>query len=652
MKRIVPAFALAVMLVSTTLLYGCSGAEQSPQASDADIQEEQSEEMPDQIPDLDELADEDAPSEEGLGTAGEETEDEVTDETAVEGAATGDAIADEVLSDQDALSEQQRNSLAMLNYLAVTTENINSSRNSRLVLEDTYSTLINNTYPNAVDDRTLAQLEGLLDTIEGYRMVDVKRDRLEYIYEQNQAQAMRAAMPNPLGLLSAVQSGNLVQLASSVVYMAVDSYTSYQSASSAAQLQYLMGGWELDDEESALLHERRKDTFAYMVRIVSDYSLPGYLALNEKSVDQLVEWASNDNVVRRIRFLESNQETYKAYGGYWLILSSSYYENGDYRECLAALATYEAMQSGILRKDYDYARVLPTAIVSASVTMDDDEYVSFAEERVVSIMDNCDNTDWALRYFAAQTYLDLFRRTENPDYLQRAYDIAYDNVNYLLDTQVEMNSTYLSPVIEAKAPNGATDEQKDEVKQYNKMLKETRKTELPPVYQPLLVNCDLLFALADELDISSGERSDIDRMLHPGGSPIFLTKPLDDRYRYSDPDSVSDENISFDGTRIVLPASLLSSETVVEVRSGSNLEPLPGDWVVVKVDRGGSKDVGSFSATVENKDARGSYSDGDIVTIALTDGDGDTAITREYQFRASVEERWWIVPDVVSFEMV
>ena len=38
------------------------------------------------------------------------------------------------------------------------------------------------------------------------------------------------------------------------------------------------------------------------------------------------------------------------------------------------------------------------------------------------------------------------------------------------------------------------------LKAYNKALKDTRETELPPLYEPLVLNCDLLFALADEMD--------------------------------------------------------------------------------------------------------------------------------------------------------
>lgn len=130
----------------------------------------------------------------------------------------------------DGLDETQRNSISMLDHLAVLTQEINASQNSRMYLEEVYSMLINNTFPNAVDSRTLSQLTGILDTLEKYRMIAVKRERLDYVYEQNRAQAIRSVVPSPLGLLGAFKSFNLSKLAVAVSHMPVDSYTSYTSA--------------------------------------------------------------------------------------------------------------------------------------------------------------------------------------------------------------------------------------------------------------------------------------------------------------------------------------------------------------------------------------------------------------------------------------
>lgn len=130
-------------------------------------------------------------------------------------------ISDEYEED-DALNSTQRNSINMLNYMTVLTQRINDAKGNQLFLESAYSSLVNDIYPNSVDLKTQAQITSLMDTIENYRMVAVKRKRLEFLYEQNKAQALRQAIPNPLGLLSVVESGNLLKSAVSVLYMVVD----------------------------------------------------------------------------------------------------------------------------------------------------------------------------------------------------------------------------------------------------------------------------------------------------------------------------------------------------------------------------------------------------------------------------------------------
>jgi len=321
---------------------------------------------------------------------------------------TATSVSTEVVAPSSSLTEgldaTQLNSINMLNYLVVLTQEINASKNSRLYLEEAYSTLLNNTSPEVVDNRTLVEINYLLDTLESYRMINVKRDRLQYIYEQNKAQALRDAVPSPLGLMSAVQSFSLSKMVASVVYMAVDSYTSYESSTAQADLQYLQDGWALDDEEATTLHEIRKGTFNYMVETVRDYKLPGKLSLTEQAVADYVEWKNKSNNLQVIQFFEENVDTYQGFGPYWLTLAECYYKNGDYGKCLTAIANYQAMQTGIFRRDYSYARVLPLGIVAAQQVYDKGQYTDTAKAFVGDILKNTDSNDWTLRYFAAQTY--------------------------------------------------------------------------------------------------------------------------------------------------------------------------------------------------------------------------------------------------------
>ena len=53
-------------------------------------------------------------------------------------------------AENTSLTTEQRNAIAMLNYMTVLTQETNATKNSRLFMEQAYSSLVNNTYPNAV----------------------------------------------------------------------------------------------------------------------------------------------------------------------------------------------------------------------------------------------------------------------------------------------------------------------------------------------------------------------------------------------------------------------------------------------------------------------------------------------------------------------
>ena len=512
-------------------------------------------------------------------------------------------------AENSVLTDEQMNAIAMLNYITVLTQDINASKNSRLYMEEAYSSLINNTYPNAIDSRTLNQLTSLLDTMESYRMVAIKRERLQYIYEQNQAQAIRNAVPTPLGLLAATQSYRLSKIAAALAYMVIDSVTSYTSYTAETDLHYLEDDWSLSDEEASALHESRKGTFAYMINMVGEYDLPGDLTLTENSVEEFVKWKNNDNVVGRIQFLESNRTTYQSYGGYWLLLAQSYYDNGNYAECLDAIRTYEGMNIRIFRKNYELAKTLPAAISAAEEIYSGPEYEAVAARYAQMLLDNTDHDDWTLRYYAAQVYINLSALTGRQNYLQTAYAIVLDNVNYLVGEQQSLNAAYLAPVQKIALPKEASKNEKKQIENANKALEETRKTELPPICEPLRLNCDLLFALADELKISESEEQKIDGILHLKGAPIFLVETLDHQYWFLHDSTLDMANteIEFGGTALILPAACCTQNTkiTVSVQEADADEPIIlTDWKIDSVARITEEDFSSYRVVYTSEAAR------------------------------------------------
>ncbi len=268
------------------------------------------------------------------------------------------------------------------------------------------------------------------------------------------------------------------------------------------------------------------------------------------------------------------------------------------------------MDVRIFRKDYDLARILPFAISAADEVYDGEKYVSAVSHYNQLLLENTENNNWALRYFAAQAYVDLYGKTQDESYLQRAYGIALDNINYLIAEQREMNASYLAPIREAEAPKDATKEEKNQIKDYNKMLKENRKKELPPISEPLLLNCELLFALAGELSLSEKEQSKVDSILHPGEEPAFLVQPLDAKYWFSDaPQLISAEEmeIEFGGTAIILPAACVSDQASITVRvkeKDAEEAVVLIDWKIDKVERVSKDDVSTFQVAFTSEEAR------------------------------------------------
>ena len=563
--------------------------------------------------------------------------------------------------DENGLTEQQRNSFSMLYYLAITAEDIRISKDNRLILDDIYTSLLNDINPGAIDETTQDHLKNLRDIIKSYINISVKRDRLQYIYNQDKAATIRSAVPNPLAILSMTNSFNWKKLATSVVYTVVDSYTNYKNANDAVDQEFLMSGWELDDEETATIQKNRERAFDYMVDIVQEYALDGKLTLNEKAIETFAEICEIESVQQKIRRLESEEETYKLLGNYWLELADCYYQTSQYEKCLDCVDKYNALATGIYRKDYNYVQILPKAIVAAQETYTDDEYISRVQAFTDAIMENTTTEEWSTRYFAAQVYLDLYARTANREYLEAAYNIAYDNVTILLDEQRKLNATYLEDVQELTVPEPdyrfMTEKEKEEaekeykaeqkrLKAYNKALKDARETELPPLYEPLVLNCDLLFALADEMGISSKEKAEIEDILQTDKNGVFLSKPVNDRYSFAT--TKADYSIEFTKDKIVIPAELLAAgaEIIVSVSDGGKTTTFD-DCVISKVERKGIA-IDTFEATITSKLLKDyGWTENSKVTVKIINADGDTLLV--FKFKVVEFKDNWLIADKVVF---
>ncbi len=549
-------------------------------------------------------------------------------------------------AEEERIRKEQLNSFSMMYYLAITAEEIRISKDNRVMLDDIYTSLLNDINPGAIDEITQDHLKNLRDIIKTFINVSTKRERLQFIYNQNKAAAMRSAVPNPIAILSMTRSLDWKKLALSAVYSVVDSYTSYKNASVSADTEFLMSGWELDDEELAAVQKNRDRAFDYMVDMVQEYHLDGLLTLNEKAVEKFAEICAIESVPEKIRRLVSEEGTYQLLGNYWLELADCYFETSQYEKCLACVDKYNELYTGIYRQDTNYAKILPKAIVAAQNVYSGEQYTIQISAFADDIMKNTSTDNWSARYFVAQVYIDLYNRTKGQTYLQKAYDIAYSNVVILLDGQRNLNTTYLNDVKEVvaeepdyrflsdKEKKEKEQEFKDEkkrVKNYNNALNETRKTELPTLYEPLVLNCELLFALAEKMNISMAEKNEIESILQTASNGIFMSKPINNAYSFYG----KDERYSFELSKseIIIPADLLTANVTI----GANIkEGNSGvaffDFKVTKVERKGDS-IDTFFAHLTSstwKDYK--WTENSKITISITYNDAyDKQIVLSYR---------------------
>lgn len=574
-----------------------------------------------------------------------------------------DPTTDTETEPKEELSSAQKNAIAMLYHLATTTEEICISKNNRVILEDIYTALLNEINPGAIDETTQDHLENIRRVIGDFLNIQSKREQLQYIYNQQKAAAMKEAVPDPLAILSMTNSLNWKKLAINVVYTVVDSYANYKSANNSADQEFFLSGWELDDKEMDVVRKNRDSAFDYMTDIVQQYGSEedkkalGKLTLNEKAITDFAEICAIDEVYRKIERLTSKEETYKLFGNYWLELADCYFEIENYEKCLECVKKYNDLEIDIFRKDFNIVPILPKAITAARAVYTGDEYIQQAKAFADAIIENANDDEWSVRYFAAQTYMDLFTKTNNREYLETAYKIIKENVAVLIEEQNNLNKAYLADVqkaiLDEKQAKKLNDKEKKaeqkRIDAYNDALEDARKKELPPLYEPLVLNCDLLFALAENMEIDDSAKTTISSMLQTEKGGIFLSSPVNNKYRFNPIEA--NYTIDLSKESVVIPANLLipGATITITVTAGSETTTLD-DFEIKEVKREGNS-VDTFKAEYTSKKMKDyKWSADATIKIEIINGNYCNPVILNYKVKEYNDN--WIFPDSVIFEQL
>jgi len=513
--------------------------------------------------------------------------------------------------------DNAKTSIAMLNYLGTQSVIIEQSKDNRLLLEEIFKKFLNNTNPRVIDTTTQQHLKSLMDIIDGLRLTTLQREKIQFIYENQKAQALSQSMPNPLYLL-ALKDKKPLDIIMTAAIMAVDSVVRYNTAKGNAESNLILANIDIQKEDLISISNLMKTYFNYRIDITRINNLDGSESLSEESINRFVGYILDTNKERTRDWLEKNQTLYAKYAPYWLALAEVYYDLGQYQECLRSVQTYESIQAPIFMKDFDLARVLPKAILSASKVLGDTEaYFSLTKRYLQKIKDNTDESDWSLRYFAAQTYISIAALNDRRANLQAAYDLIVENIIYLSRKQDDLQKTYAN---EIKMPSEVIGQQKKQTEKLVKQLQDARKTELPPMHSGLTLNYQAIFLLMDELKKTPEERNRVSnilkdtivmpqfRRIYLGGAYNYSAKSFDlDRSLTGIGDtangvvSVISGSVNWNKINIEIPATFLAADSIIDMSINSNrLLKFPSvQYKVLEVIRKKATSPADFSVKVE-----------------------------------------------------
>ncbi|MCH3917374.1 MAG: hypothetical protein LKE40_07920 [Spirochaetia bacterium] len=464
-------------------------------------------------------------------------------------------------------------SLALLNQLTLTANQVLEEQDNRLMLDDIYSSLLNNYDPSIIDETTQFYIHELLDDIENFRITDIERQRLQILYEHEETQAIKQAIPSPISIMGmSYMIRDPLRAIVAVVGTASSSVSSYAAAKDSIDLEFMQKNWKLDDQERATIHNLNESIFDYIIYQTNAGNLNKTDSLSQESLSEFVKNTNDKIIVRRLQWLLDNQAVYAKLPDYWLALSKTYYENGKYQGCLDALKSYKNLVNNdhIYRKDIKFGQALTRGVVAFGYVCNDPvKYHATILQMLQTILDNTSNDDWLQRYFCAVTYLSIASDdfSDKNACIDKAYVLVRSNIIELSKQQENSLQTYVMPVkkIPEKKLKAMTKERRDAVEKDYKQLIKSREHELPPLSPAYLQNIQFLLQIQREEKSSQDEIYKINQIIKQS---LIVPQLLHSLFNVLP--SKSGINLKTNPLRnslvLTLPATFIASDSKIEIK--------------------------------------------------------------------------------------
>ena len=198
----------------------------------------------------------------------------------------------------------------------------------------------------------------LLDAISKFEITEEEKQLMRRIGSIKRDNMKWAALSNALSPTmfvtgSQVGPGTAVQMGFQVLTTTARSVVEYKQMQGNANIEDLQAMWNLRKEDLLTINNLRKTALNITFNLYNKYRLSDSDRLTESSASAFCVYINEENVIRKIRLLEANFNTYKSYPDYYYYLGMAYLDASNYSKAKLNFQKYIAMYSEapILRYD-------------------------------------------------------------------------------------------------------------------------------------------------------------------------------------------------------------------------------------------------------------------------------------------------------------
>ena len=309
--------------------------------------------------------------------------------------------------------------------------------------------------PKEIDEQINSRLMEMLKGIENIKILDLKKERLQMVFDLQKSNVIASAIPNPINLIGTIALSsnpnrgikqNIITGLAAAIGTGASSYSMYKSASANLLIETNERYWDLEYEAMRTVNNLNHSYLSEQNRYGSSNDIPGEYILNEENTRRFINIISDTNTARAINNLESEEETYQYFPLYWLERADLYFKNKDFQSCIDTILYYDENfdYSQIYRRNERYGQVLIDAIASAITLYYSSDY-DYCLELITPWLKRAEEStapdDWFQMYYIALCYL-MFADNANEGYYYNAYDLLQKCVRYLSGIQDTFISSY------------------------------------------------------------------------------------------------------------------------------------------------------------------------------------------------------------------